>query len=55
MQVELWKDNFNALNSYIEKSKKVAPGYDVSITALANFLLKEKLAVELKRLERKKS
>jgi hypothetical protein len=54
MQVELWTKNLDGLISYIGKSKKISPGYDVSITSLANFLLAEKLAVELKRLERKK-
>jgi hypothetical protein len=54
MQVELSEKNFDDLKSYIEKAKKVSPGYDVSVTKLANYFLTEKLAVELKRLERKK-
>jgi hypothetical protein len=54
MQVELWNENLDGLISYIAKSKKISPGYDVSITGLTNYLLAEKLAVELKRLKRKK-
>ena len=54
MQVELSEKNLDGLISYIGKSAKISPGYDVSITKLANYLLNEKLAVELKRFERKK-
>ena len=54
MQVELSEKNLDGLVSYIGKSKKISPGYDVSITKLANYLLAEKLAAELKQLERKK-
>ena len=54
MQVELWPKNLDGLNLYIEKSKKIVPGYDVSTTRLANYLLEEKLTAELKRFERKK-
>jgi hypothetical protein len=54
MQVELSEKNFDDLVLYIGKSKRIAPGYDVSITKLANYLLTEKLAVELKRIGKHK-